>query len=60
MQCGLLIALFERVMLAECPDYKNYKKNKAKVKTQSNVEEWDRSSGLPPADPMSSKSASCL
>ncbi|KAM4067335.1 hypothetical protein HRG_001305 [Hirsutella rhossiliensis] len=46
-QVELLIALFERVMLAECPDYRSYKKKKAKPeKTQFDAEEWDRFIGV--------------
>ena len=41
-QVELLIALFERIMLDECPNYRNYKKNKGRVKmTEPDDAEWE-------------------
>ncbi|KAK3356290.1 hypothetical protein B0T25DRAFT_536432 [Lasiosphaeria hispida] len=47
-QVELLIALFERAMLAECPDYRSYKRNKANAgRTGVDIEdEWDRFIGV--------------
>ncbi|KAM0271863.1 hypothetical protein ACHAQH_008963 [Verticillium albo-atrum] len=46
-EVGLLIALFERVMLAECPDYRSYKKTQAKAdRAQNDAEEWARFIGV--------------
>lgn len=43
----LLIALFDRVMLAECPDYRDYKKrDRDPEKDQNNAKEWDRFIGV--------------
>ncbi|KAM0322093.1 hypothetical protein ACHAQA_009722 [Verticillium albo-atrum] len=46
-QVELLIALFERVMHAECPDYRSYKKTQAKAeRAQNDAEEWGRFIGV--------------
>ena len=47
-QVELLIALFERVMLAECPGYRSCKRNKENAgRTQVDAEdEWDRFIGV--------------
>lgn len=43
----LLIALFDRVMLAECRDYRNYKqRDRNPEKDQSNAKEWDQFIGV--------------
>lgn len=43
----MLIALFDRVMLAECAGYRNYKKRVGNPHNeQANAEEWDRFIGV--------------
>lgn len=43
----LLITLFDRVMLAECRDYRNYKqRDRNPEREQNNAKEWDRFIGV--------------
>ncbi|KAK4222173.1 hypothetical protein QBC38DRAFT_520115, partial [Podospora fimiseda] len=44
-QVKLLIALYERVMLAECPGYRSCKKNAGRTQIDAN-DEWDRFIGV--------------